>query len=257
MLRAWNVSPGFISYACARCGENGYVRDRNGPGINASIYTRIRNELDEHNRKAAADRLNRALALWRARQPLEGSIAERYLREPRAYAGPIPPTLGFLPARGKYPPAMIAAFGITDELEPGVIVLPDSRIKGVHLTRLAPDGHDRDRGEKAKIMIGFSKGSPIVLSPPTDGLALIVGEGIESSLSGFEATGLCAWAAGSASRLPALSAALPSWAQSITILADDDIDGRRHAESLAAIASKAPGLEVRLRAFSDTASTAP
>ena len=85
---------------------------------------------------------------------------------------------------------MIAAFGIPDEPEPGVIVLPDSKIKGVHLTRLAADGSDRDRGEKAKIMIGFSKGQPIVLSPPTDGLALIVSEGIESGLSGFEATGL-------------------------------------------------------------------
>ena len=59
------------------------------------------------------------------------------------------------------------------------MVLPDNKIKGVHITRLAPDGSDRDRSEKAKIMIGFSKSFPIVLSPPTDGLSLIVSEGIE------------------------------------------------------------------------------
>jgi hypothetical protein len=120
---------------------------------------------------------------------------------------------------------MIAAFGIPDEPEPGRLALPDSKIKGVHLTRLTPDGSDRDRGEKAKIMIAHSKGWPIVLSAPTDGLALVISEGIESSLSGAEATGLCAWAAGSASRLPALIHAMPSWVQGLTILADNDVDG--------------------------------
>jgi len=150
---------------------------------------------------------------------------------------------------------MIAAFGIPDEPEPGVIVLPDSQIRGVHLTRLALDGRDRDRGEKAKIMIGFSKGSPIVLSPPTDGLGLIVSEGIENGLSGFEAAGLCAWAAGSASRLPALAAAIPHWVESLTVLADNDVDGRRYAASLATEASKRRDLEVRLCVSGQAAST--
>jgi hypothetical protein len=190
------------------------------------------------------------------RQPLRGAIGETYLREARAYRGPLPPTLGFLPARGEYPPAMIAAFGIPDEPEPDVIALPNSQIRGVHLTRLAPDGHDRDRSQKAKIMIGFSKGSPLVLSPPTDGLGLIVSEGIENALSGFEATGLCAWAAGSASRLPALAAAIPNWVESLTILADNDVDGRRHAALLAREASKARRLEVRQCVFGQVVSYA-
>ena len=37
--------------------------------------------------------------LWAQRQSIEGSIAERYLREARRYAGPPPATLGYLPAR--------------------------------------------------------------------------------------------------------------------------------------------------------------
>jgi hypothetical protein len=233
VLRAWYVSPGFISYACARCGETGYVRDRDAPRINASTFARVSAELEEHNRAAAAVRLCKALTLWRARQPLRGSIGETYLRQRRAYHAALPPTIGFVPARDDYPPTIIAAFGLPDEPEPGVIVLPDERIKGIHLTRLVPDGSDRDRGEKAKIMIGHSKGWPIVLSAPTDGLALIVSEGIESGLSGFEATGLCAWVAGSASRLPALAENLPVWVESVTIFAEDDIDGRRHAAALA------------------------
>ena len=130
---------------------------------------------------------------------------------------------------------MIAAFGLpVDEPEPGVIVLPDNLITGVHLTRLSPDGQDRDREDKAKIMIGFSKGSPIMLAPWTDSLGIVISEGIEDALSAHEATGLCAWAAGSASRLPALANALPSWLECVTILAHNDQDGQRHAAALAA-----------------------
>jgi hypothetical protein len=248
VLRFWYVSPAFISFVCARCGEEGFVRDWDAPKINAVTRARVSSELEQHRRAGAAERLRKALALWRSHQPLRGTIAETYLREARAYGGPLPPTLGFLPARQGYPPAMIAAFGIPDEPEPGAMILPDSSVRGVHLTRLLPDGSDRDRGEKAKIMIGHSKGWPVVLSPPTDGLALIIAEGVESSLSGFDATGLSAWAAGSASRLPALVHAIPNWVECATILADDDVDGRRHAASLAQ-AAKERGLEVRFRVF--------
>jgi hypothetical protein len=243
VLRVWYESPGFIGYACARCGEKGHARERGASTINHAAYARLREQQEQRHRKAAADRLDIALALWRSRQPLRGTIAETYLREARGYTGSLPPTLGFLPARGEYPAAMIAAFGMADEPEPGVIVLPEEKVVGVHLTRLAPDGSDRDRGDKAKIMIGFSAGSPIVLSPPTDGLALIVAEGIESALSGYEATGLCAWAAGCASRLPGIARSLPTWAESITIMMDDDPDGYRHAQALAR-AANARGIEV-------------
>ncbi len=35
VMRVWNVSPGFISYTCARCGESGYVRDRDALPVSA------------------------------------------------------------------------------------------------------------------------------------------------------------------------------------------------------------------------------
>jgi hypothetical protein len=140
---------------------------------------------------------------------------------------------------------MIAAFGIPDEPEPGVILLPDSKVKGVHVTRLAPDGLDRERGERAKIMIGFSRGSPIALAPWTDSQALIVTEGIEDALSAYETTGLCAWAAGSASRMPTIVGGVPSWIECVTILADNDAAGRQHANALA-IALRKRDTEIRL-----------
>jgi Toprim domain len=245
VMRIWNVIGGFVSFTCARCGASGYARDWDAPAANPSTYARVRAEIDEYNRAAAAARLGKALVLWRNHQPLRGSIAETYLRDARGYRGPLPPTLGFLPARGEYPPAMIAAFGLPEESEPGAIAIPEDRIAGVHFTRLVRDGSDRERYDKSKIMTGFSRGSPIVVAPWTDGHALVATEGIEDALSAHEATGLCAWAAGSASRAPALADAVPSWVASVTILADDDRDGRRHASSLAAALSSR-NVEIRL-----------
>jgi putative DNA primase/helicase len=187
-------------------------------------------------------RLGRALWLWKQRQPVGDSIAESYLRR-RGYTGPMPATLGFLPASGKYPPALIAAFGLAHEVEPGVIEIADNKITGIHLTRLLPDGSDRERGDDAKIMIGHSKGSPIVLSPPNDLLGLAITEGIEDGLSVLTATGLGVWAAGAANRLPALAAEIPSHVQCLTIYADADAVGRRYTYELATAAA-ARGFEI-------------
>jgi hypothetical protein len=246
-----------VKFGCNHCGWTGgeYYARTTGPRVTTVASLRQNAEFEERQRAETEARRAKALALWRTRQPLRRSLAETYLREARAYHGAFPPTLGFLPPRGKHPPAMIAAFGIPLEPEPGRIDLPYERIAGVHLTRLAHDGRDRDRGEKAKIMIGFSTGSPIVVSPPTDGAGLVITEGIEDALSAYEATGLYSWAAGCASRMPALATTVPNWAETVTILADDDRDGRRHAVTLAE-AIKKRGIEVRLRVFRQSRASA-
>jgi hypothetical protein len=128
------------------------------------------------------NRQQKALWLWSHRKPITGSIAERYLRE-RGIGCPLPATLGFLPARGEHSPALIAAFGLAHEVEPGVIAIRGSAIRRVHVTRLLADGSDRERGDHAKIMMGHSTGSPIVLAPPNDLLGLAITEGIEDALS--------------------------------------------------------------------------
>jgi hypothetical protein len=105
---------------------------------------------------------------------------------------------------------------------------------------LAKAGTDRD-----KIMIGKSIGSPIVLAPPNDGLGLAITEGIEDAFSVHEATGLGAWAVGSASRMPALAGAVPDYIECVTIVADADDAGRTNARKLAdALAPR--GCDVRL-----------
>lgn len=235
VLHIWRFDPAFATYNCARCGQHGYVRGNSGRRSNPADVQRARAEADEQQRAWAVKQLKNAQWLWsQCRRRLLGSVAEIYLRECRGCLGPFPPTLGYLPPHDEYPPALIAAFGFPTEPEPGVLRIADDAVCGVHLTRLLPDGSDRERGDYAKIMIGRSLGSPIVLSPANDSLGLAVTEGIEDGLSVFKATGLGVWVAGSASRMPALADAIPSYVESVTALVDDDDDGRRDAGELVA-----------------------
>jgi hypothetical protein len=234
VLRVWRLHAGFATFHCARCGERGHVRDGWAVRLDPAAIERARREAAERECVTAASRLTKARWLWSKRRPIIGSIAETYLREVRGYSGQVlPATLGFLPARGDHGTAMIAAFGLPHESEPGRLVIADDAVRGVHITRLAPDGMGKAGTDTDKIMIGMSVGSPIVLAPANDLLGIAVTEGIEDALTVHLVTGLGAWAAGSASRLPALGDAIPSYVESVTILVDDDEDGRRHADELA------------------------
>jgi hypothetical protein len=232
IFRIWRLEPGFASYYCAHCGTKGYSRDQDSPPPDPARLERARQQASLRHRNATKERLHTALWLWSQRKPIPGTPAEPYVRQARRYRGPLPGTLGFLPAHGEHPPTLIAAFGLAHEIEPGVIAIRDSAIRGVHLIRLLPDGSDRERGDHAKIMIGHSTGSPIVLAPPNDLLGLAIAEGVEDALSAHEATGLGAWAAGCGSRLPALADVVPGYIDAITIFAHEDLDGQRFAADL-------------------------
>ncbi len=245
VLRVWRIDPTFATFHCARCGECGHVRDGTAVRVDPAAIERARAEAAQRDRTAAEERLSKARWLWSKRRPIGGTIAETYLRQARGYPGIIPQTLGYLPARGDHGPAMIAAFGLPTEPEPGVITIADAAVRGVHITRLAPDGSGKAGTDTDKIMIGLSAGSPIVLAPPNDLFGVAITEGIEDALSVYLATGLGAWAAGSASRLPALAKVIPPYIEAITILADDDDDGRRHAGELS-MRLNDRGIETRL-----------
>jgi hypothetical protein len=233
VLRVWYVNPAFVSFNCARCGEHGFIRDGAAIQVDPAAVARAKAQAAQHERVARADRLSKARWLWTRAHPIAGTVAERYLREARGYTGPLPATLRFLPARGAHGPAMVAAFGIASEPEPGRITIASDAVVGIHVTRLSADGGNKAGTDADKIMIGMSAGWPIVLAPPNDLLGLAVAEGIEDALSAHIATGLGAWAAGSASRLPALADVIPAYIESVTILSDADPDGRRHAAELA------------------------
>jgi hypothetical protein len=240
VLRIWRVQPGFATYYCVHCGEHGHVLERK-PADPATL-AKARAKAAERDRIHNAARLSKTKWLWSVRMPPERTIVETYLREARGYRGPLPATLGFLPSRGNHPPAMIAAFGMATEPEPGRLGIADELVRGVHITRLAPDGSGKAVTEDDKITIGRCIGSPIVLAPPTDLLGLAVTEGIEDGLSVHAATGLGVWCAGCASRMPGLADAVPDCIDCITVYAHDDADGKRYAIEFAdALVALGPG----------------
>jgi hypothetical protein len=235
VLRVWRKEAAFASYCCAHCGESGYTFDRNRTPPDPAKIIKAKAEATEHDRSHRADRLGKAQWLWAQSRPIVGTIAETYLRGPRGYGGPLPATLRFLPARGDYAPAMIGAFGMAHEVDLGVIAIAVDAIRGVHVTRLLPDGSGKAGSDKDKIMVGLSAGWPLVVAPPNDLLGMAVAEGIEDALSAHEATGLGAWAVGGAKRMPALAERIPSYIDCITVFCDDDADGIRFAAGFAKI----------------------
>jgi hypothetical protein len=233
VLRVWRLEPSFASFKCVRCEIDGYAVDRMTERADPAVIEKARAKAKERQRIEAADSQRKLRWLLSQRMPPAGTVVETYLRECRRYRGPLPGTLGFLPARGEHPPAMIAAFGMARKTTPGEIVIDDTAVTGIHITKLKPDGSDKADGEADKITIGTGNRSPIVLAPPNDGLGLAIAEGIEDALSAHEATGLGAWAAGTAGRLAAIAEVVPDYIESVTILVDADPNGEKNSTELA------------------------
>jgi hypothetical protein len=232
VLRIWRITSTFATYRCARCEIHGYAREGGALPPNPIELTKTKIEAQRFVAATAAAKQKKAQWLWSIRRPIADTPAARYLREVRRYTGPLPGTLGFLPERGPYPAAMIAAFGMPDEVEPGVISILPAAVQAVHITRLLADGSGKAGTETDKIMLGTPRGAPIVLASPNDLNGLAVTEGVENALSVHEATGLGVWAAGSASLLPALAAVMPSYVDFVTIVSDPDQHGQRFAGQL-------------------------
>jgi hypothetical protein len=202
----------------------------------------------EHEQQARADAKRKgelAAWLWSRREPVtEDCPVAKYLRR-RGYTEAIPATLGYLPAGDRHPPAMIAAFGIGDEPEPGIIA-PPAEVRAVHITRLALNG-DRERGDKAKIILGPAGNDPIILAPANDLLAIDVTEGVENGLMYLQARHCGVWVAGNAGRLPMLAPSFPSYVEVVNIFADDDEIGIAKGQELARALRAKGGIEINLK----------
>lgn len=172
----------------------------------------------------------KAAWFWSQRKPLASSIAETYLRKVRGINCPLAPTLAFSPpTKPEHHPALIAAYGVPEEPEPGILAEPRN-VEAVHLILLKPDGSGKADIEKPKIGIGSHAGLPLVLAPPNDLLGLTIAEGIEDALSAHAATGLGAWAAGGAIFMSKLADAVPDYIDWFSIIADGNEAG--HTNSL-------------------------
>jgi putative DNA primase/helicase len=244
---------------CRQCGVGGdiikFVQHVDGCDFSVAIDTLVGSTARATPRAKPAPvqrddddderRVSSASWLWSQRNPItEGTPPALYLCK-RGYTGSIPATLGYLSARNPYPAAMIAAFGMADEPEPGILA-PPRTVTGIHLTRLTGDGDKQpNTAGNAKVMLGTCKGTPIVISPPND-LGMAVTEGIEDAFSVYQATGLGVWAAGAAGFMPALAQLVPGYIETVTIYAHADKAGCDNAIILAR-ALKARGIEVLMQ----------
>jgi hypothetical protein len=195
-----------------------------------------RAEAAELDRQERERQRQKARWLWRQSELITGTIGETYFRDARGYRGVLPATLRFLPARDGHPPAVIAAFGLTREIAPGVLApIATDAVLGVHLIKLLPDGSDRirDKALKPKITIGIGVASPIVLAEPRGWTSLIIAESIEDALTAYDLTGHAAWAAAGAGRMPGLASWVPAFVDRAIILVDDNKAGRCNSDKLA------------------------
>lgn len=170
----------------------------------------------------------------------------------RGYHGPVPPTLGYLPANGKHPPAMIAAFGFCDEPEPGMII-PPAIVTGIHLTRLTPGGEKPGMTTtiQSKSCSAPAWASPLSWRRQTISWRSTLTRESKPGSASWRGVGAGVWVAGSAGRMPALAEALSSYVECVHIFAERD-GGFRFAQEAARIA-KERGIEIHLRAFGERA----
>jgi putative DNA primase/helicase len=184
-----------------------------------------------------ASRIRAAMALWDASIPTGGTLAEVYLAA-RGLAGEASTALRFHPglrhpnAPGTFP-TLVALIVATSTGEPVAI----------HRTYLRRDGTGKADVDPAKASKGPMGGGAIMLHAPAPGRPLVIGEGIETSLSAGRMMGAPAWAAVAAGNMQRITP--PTEPSEIIIAADPDPVGQREAWA-AADAWRAAGRRVRV-----------
>jgi putative DNA primase/helicase len=163
------------------------------------------------------------LSLWRSAQTITGTPAETYLRE-RGIRGELPPTLRYAVLKhtdtGLMLPAMVAA-----------VQAPDRSICGLHRTYLRADGAGKAPVSKPRMMLGRYMGGAIRCAAAAPEMA--IGEGIETTLSYMQATGVPSWAAICTSGMRSIVLPPLPMAATVHLLVDLDAAGEDAAQAAA------------------------
>lgn len=172
-----------------------------------------------------------ACALWRAARPVPGTLAEGYLRA-RGFSQTPPATIRFLPSytyssRRSFP-CLIAA-----------VQAPSREIIAVQLTFLGPNGVRKADVPEPRRSIGPLGAGALRLAPAAEHLGLA--EGFETAWAAMLKYQLPVWAALGAKRY--LKVALPESVKRVSIFADNDAPGLKHAQELK---EAHRGLDVRI-----------
>ena len=176
----------------------------------------------EGRRDSENRRRDYALRIWRDTWRGEGSPAATYLASRRIVLNPWPPSLRFHPhcpqprdENGNTVTPLPAMVALVECVGPGPV--------GIHCTYLKDDGTGKAEIAKAKAMFGPVGGGAVRFGMPVAGQELVVGEGIESTLSVAVACSMPAWAALSATGIKNLI--LPPEATDVVIAGDNDANG--------------------------------
>ena len=218
VLRIWRKEPGFATFACQRCGLDGWARP-DGASVAASHAHRIPLEPINAEAESEKDRVRAALTIWAEAVDPVGSIVETYLASRGLQASDVAgQAIQFHPAlryEGEIVPGMVALFrDITTDVP-----------CGIHRTFLDGQGRKIDRR-----MLGRTKDAAIKLDADetvTEGIG--IAEGIETALAVIGMGWRPVWALGSANAI-ARFPVLPG-VESLTIFADHDDVGIKAARA--------------------------
>jgi len=182
-----------------------------------------------------ATKAQRAMRLWQAAQPIQGSSAGRYLAG-RGLALPDGSALRYLP--DAYHPSGARA-GCMIALAVNAV----GKEQAVHRTYLAPGGVGKAALDPPRATLGPVGGAVVRLCELRSSKRLLIGEGIESSISAGLLASAPAWAALSAGNMARVP--LPDSVVEVVIAADHDAPGQRAAWA-AADAFMAQGRRVHI-----------
>ena len=187
-------------------------------GLQKDLPKYVLSQLTAAEDELEAKRRKWALKIWQEAAPAPSTIVERYLRS-RGYEGHIRETLRFHPhlrhpdGKNHYP-GMVAAIAIA----------PQHAVIAVHRTFLLPDGSGKADNDSQKAMLGRWNGGAVRLAQA--GEQIVIGEGIETTLSAMQLLDLPGWAGLSAAGIQNMI--LPDTVRRVVVCADRDKITEQH-----------------------------
>lgn len=229
-----------IAITCAACGEVAGIAAIAGIPTDLLVTP-----------EPTASKVARSLELWARAAPAVGTPVEDYLHG-RKLTVPVPATIRYLPRQcnwgdAQHYPAMISLVErLPEDGEgPAGVLIPS----GVHLTFLQPSGaltgFKKAVTESSRLSLGQLRHGGVWLSPLDQiGGDLAVAEGIETSMSVMQITGLPTIATLSAAGMGTFH--WPRQIQRLWIAADNDDAGIKAAKVLLASALRA-GIQAEIK----------
>ncbi|MBY0291679.1 MAG: hypothetical protein K2W92_00070, partial [Alphaproteobacteria bacterium] len=141
---------------------------------------------EEDLEKEKQVRIQKAKALWDKGQPIQGSLAERYLREHRKIEGNLPSDLRYLPHFKVYSRENGEPGNRSEQSYPCLMAAarsPQGGITAIQLTFLNSKTATKADLSVAKKSFGVLKGSAVTLQEEKSSNVLFVAEGVETALS--------------------------------------------------------------------------